>query len=103
MIGLIKGVRIILLTVVAGLIGTCIGRAPAIGPGTTWVSFLWVTAGLAFILIILEVCDRTAGAPVPQTPTEGHSPATPAQSGELAAMISGEVKVKLKPTPRANA
>jgi hypothetical protein len=92
----------ILLTIIAGLLGACIGNAPTIAPGTGWVSYLWVAAALTLIVTILEVCDRRIAA-LPSAESGSPVAAESDQHRVSTALISGEIKVKFKPNARVTA
>ncbi len=60
MIGL-KQIRLVMLSIVALALGVCIGKAPTVGPGNSWVLFLYASALVVVVIAIAEVFDKPSG------------------------------------------
>jgi hypothetical protein len=54
----LKRLRLIMLSIVAGLLGICIGRAPSLGPGNSWLFVLYLATAGVIAVIIVEVCGQ---------------------------------------------
>jgi len=91
----LKGFRLILLATIATLIGVCIGKAPDLGPGNSWVAYLYLAASLAIVTTIVEVCDRSGS----QQPAKAEETPAPPDSTSLPNEMefsSANVRITLK-------